>query len=347
MKKLFIPIIVILIIAAGIGAFFVFQKPAFPDNKPVPKEITTFEECIESGYPVMEFYPRQCKTSDGKTFTEKIIPVETQNNVNSVFNFVMIHFEVGAAERFPWYADIAKGSDTRNLKYQQALWPTAIELVNLANKYNAKLTLAFTPQWAEYIMKDEKRVGIVREWQRQGHEIAYHHHGLDHPDWDGYSNRIEAKARAGYRGTAEEGFDFLRKLAYPESVSVGTITDTSVDIVDEIKVLTKGGAINDKGIDDLIDKPKNLVVGNKKFVILSHGFLETYYYNDLNHEKTKAVIEQFKNKYEEAQNGDIVGIVTHGHDYYRYPSALEEWLKFIQSKNGTVEKISDIVADIQ
>lgn len=35
------------------------------------KTISSFEECIEAGYPVMESYPRQCKAGD-ITFTEEI-----------------------------------------------------------------------------------------------------------------------------------------------------------------------------------------------------------------------------------------------------------------------------------
>ncbi len=34
--------------------------------------ISTFEECVAAGYPVMESYPQQCKTPDGKNFTEEI-----------------------------------------------------------------------------------------------------------------------------------------------------------------------------------------------------------------------------------------------------------------------------------
>ena len=34
--------------------------------------ISSFEECIAQGYPVLESYPRQCKTPDGETFVEDI-----------------------------------------------------------------------------------------------------------------------------------------------------------------------------------------------------------------------------------------------------------------------------------
>ena len=40
----------------------------------VPPEISSFDECVAAGYPVMESYPRQCKTSDGTTFVEEIVP---------------------------------------------------------------------------------------------------------------------------------------------------------------------------------------------------------------------------------------------------------------------------------
>ena len=30
--------------------------------------ITTFDECASAGYPVMESYPEQCRTPDGRTF---------------------------------------------------------------------------------------------------------------------------------------------------------------------------------------------------------------------------------------------------------------------------------------
>lgn len=35
-------------------------------------QINSFEECAKARYPLMESYPRQCKTSDGKTFVEDI-----------------------------------------------------------------------------------------------------------------------------------------------------------------------------------------------------------------------------------------------------------------------------------
>jgi hypothetical protein len=34
--------------------------------------VTSFDECVRAGYPVMESFPRQCKTPDGRNFVEQI-----------------------------------------------------------------------------------------------------------------------------------------------------------------------------------------------------------------------------------------------------------------------------------
>lgn len=34
--------------------------------------VSNFDECAEAGYPIMESYPRQCRTPDGETFREDI-----------------------------------------------------------------------------------------------------------------------------------------------------------------------------------------------------------------------------------------------------------------------------------
>lgn len=35
-------------------------------------KITTFQQCADAGYPIMESYPRQCRTPDGRMFREEI-----------------------------------------------------------------------------------------------------------------------------------------------------------------------------------------------------------------------------------------------------------------------------------
>jgi len=60
-KSLLITIVVIVLIAIAGGWWFFGPRPDEP--------ITTFEECVSAGNPVMESYPRQCR-ADGQTFIE-------------------------------------------------------------------------------------------------------------------------------------------------------------------------------------------------------------------------------------------------------------------------------------
>jgi len=67
MKKIFIFLLIIFIIV-GTAVYLIILKQ---DEAPVVS-IDSFEECISAGYPALESYPRQCRTPDGKSFTEYI-----------------------------------------------------------------------------------------------------------------------------------------------------------------------------------------------------------------------------------------------------------------------------------
>ncbi len=58
-----IPLVVIL--AVILGGYLVLR-----DGDVV--EINSFEECAAAGYPIMESYPEQCRTPDGKNFVREI-----------------------------------------------------------------------------------------------------------------------------------------------------------------------------------------------------------------------------------------------------------------------------------
>jgi len=60
MKKIIIPIIVILIIAAGSYLIFTLTKP---------QAITNFEKCVKQGGQIHTTVPYTCKTLDGMIFT--------------------------------------------------------------------------------------------------------------------------------------------------------------------------------------------------------------------------------------------------------------------------------------
>lgn len=59
-----IGLVVVLTVVVGVGLWYI--------SKPMVKKITNFQECADAGYPVMESYPRQCRTPKGDSFTEDI-----------------------------------------------------------------------------------------------------------------------------------------------------------------------------------------------------------------------------------------------------------------------------------
>lgn len=72
-------IITILVIAVVVGGFLFFYKKA---SSPVLADIKSFEDCADAGFAVMESYPRQCRTSDGRLFAEEITPPITYINTS-------------------------------------------------------------------------------------------------------------------------------------------------------------------------------------------------------------------------------------------------------------------------
>ena len=61
--KMFVGLLIV-ILAVVAGASYIVLTPL--------AEINSFDDCVDAGFPVMESYPRQCMTSDGRGFVENI-----------------------------------------------------------------------------------------------------------------------------------------------------------------------------------------------------------------------------------------------------------------------------------
>jgi len=73
-KKIIIISLAIIVVGGGVVYYSGIINPKEKEeSSPTPsKKIETFEDCVSAGYSVLESYPRQCKTPNGKTFTEDI-----------------------------------------------------------------------------------------------------------------------------------------------------------------------------------------------------------------------------------------------------------------------------------
>jgi hypothetical protein len=65
MKKIILIVVIIALVIFGIYYFNSVKKEKIT-------EISSFEECVEAGYPVMESYPRKCQVPEGDLFSEYI-----------------------------------------------------------------------------------------------------------------------------------------------------------------------------------------------------------------------------------------------------------------------------------
>ncbi len=68
-------LLILLVAVLCIGAWFLFSN-----TKSEEPLVTSFDTCVTAGYPVLEIYPRQCKTPDGRTYAEEITPDITYTN---------------------------------------------------------------------------------------------------------------------------------------------------------------------------------------------------------------------------------------------------------------------------
>src|SRR5688572_9142258 len=82
--KTLIWIIIILVVLAG-GVWLGMQSKGTDTPAPI---VLSFEDCVTAGYPVMESFPRQCRTPDGRTFAEEITPPITY--VNATDNLIRV-----------------------------------------------------------------------------------------------------------------------------------------------------------------------------------------------------------------------------------------------------------------
>lgn len=75
--------VILALVITGVIVWLGFFLPKENSGQPAVISISSFEECVKAGLPVMESYPRQCKTPDGKTFVEKISATITYTNASS------------------------------------------------------------------------------------------------------------------------------------------------------------------------------------------------------------------------------------------------------------------------
>lgn len=233
--------------------------------------------------------------------------------------FVAVHMEAGAR--------------TKNLEYQKTFWPTLISLVSAADKYGVKLTLEFNPQWAEYILQDDAKLTQLRGWETAGHEIALHHHGPTHADWNGYTNRTDKKNDPNYRGTIEEMMAIVNRLPASGQILTEGGTDRETDWPQGVIYKTEGGG--DKNAD-LISKPQNETWNGQNVLGVSHIQYATGM-------PVAISLDEIKSGLDSLQDGEVLGVVFHEKDYKDRAADIEKLFSLLKERGVAGKTVKQIL----
>lgn len=71
------PILIFSLLLLATGLFLILFNPP-PSTPPV---VSSFDECAAAGYPILEKYPEECLTPDGRSFT-RVTPVESPQPIS-------------------------------------------------------------------------------------------------------------------------------------------------------------------------------------------------------------------------------------------------------------------------
>jgi len=202
----------------------------------------------------------------------------------------------------------------------------------LADKYNHKLTLEFNPNWATYILQDSSKLNLLRSWEQNGHEIALHHHGPTHPDWNGYTNREDKKSDPKYKGTIEDMMKLINQLPASGKVLTAGATDETTDWAQGVIYDTNGGTSK----NDLLSTPQivswnGFQVTQLKYRMYAVGI------------PTDADLNEIESAYSSAKNGEIIGIVFHVHDYDKRKSEITALFESLKNNNLKVKAVKNIL----
>lgn len=286
--------------------------------------------------------------------------------------FIMIHFEAGRDTSHPMINEILFNElgyppdslRTNNLYFQQATWLSTVHMIETADTFNIKLTLAIQSQMAEYILLDPNRINLFDSWIANGHEFAMHHHGINHIDWGGYTNRFQSTPYPNdnlwldkfqnsglYRGNMITSFDYLQQLATAinDSVVTGCITDTQIDKPDGIIYLTEGG----KNLSDLISIPDTVPIPIEPLYFLSHYQVVSVFKDEhgvfldetTNYQFATTKLDTVMMNINQIENDEIMGIVFHAFDYYRFPDIYRDLFSFINQSPVNNKSIKCLMND--
>ena len=201
------------------------------------------------------------------------------------------------------------------------------DMVVKADQHQVKLTIDFTPQWAEMILEHPVFSDLVTNWHEAGHELGAHHHPYwvsktRGTNWDGYTNTPQENLLGSdgenYLGDMDDYLALLNEL--PGTRTSGTLglgePPDAIDWPQDLLYSAAGHAF-----EDIVSRPQKVEYAGHVVWQMKHGLL------------SNGLPEQVENAYAAAVPGDIVAVVTHVSNYEDFPQAVENYFAFLGSQD--------------
>jgi hypothetical protein len=212
-------------------------------------------------------------------------------------------------------------------------WLMLVSLVEMADSYGHKLTLEFQPQWAEYALAHPEALTQIRAWEANGHEIAFHHHGLSHAAWDGYTNATGHSADAGYRGTMDEALALVSQLPAGGIVRTAGMTDEETDWLPALIYATGGTGKSGGG---LRSTPGTVSYNGMTVTQVSNqGYVLSV--------GKAASFAEVLSALGQAGTGEVIGIVTHPFDFWAHQAEVEKLFGSLQARGIQTQTVTSIL----
>jgi len=251
--------------------------------------------------------------------------------------------EASTGQRGPKGAFIAFHLEVSRGPRIKALWPKLEQFMQLADRYNVKVTLQFSWPWADYVYKSGL-LDTVHAWEANGHEIALHHHGPTHKFFDGYTNAPD-RVRTdgwyatdyGYLGDMNALMEFLAPLSQKGITSAG-MSDEETDWPEGVLYFaTDSGETPSK--DDLLSRPVETTHNGHPVVeVYNAGYL-------IGHLGNAAVnLSDVEQALQTATPNEYLGLVFNDETIEQDFAQIEPLFQLLQRYGVPVETVSTLMA---
>ena len=216
-------------------------------------------------------------------------------------------------------------------------WPALERIVEVGNENGVYFTIEIHPLWADSILTDTSRWNQLRIWEAEGHEVGFHHHGLNHAGArDGFTNEnpalyIPDANDAPYRGDMGDYWNLMIQLAGDSGMVTGGIGDYDTDWPVQLGFQTRGGR-NPWNLSSVVTDD---TLNGKRVCRIDYTFIEdTTYVNTL-----------INDWYPKTNSDSVVGVVTHPSNVTDDSLFFNKWIGFIGGKNCMIARDIILMSD--